>query len=126
MFNSYPILIAAALAAAPAGAAGIDDLVAEWQARAGVTFDPAAGEKLWYADFDGRSCGSCHGIDLTAPGRHEKTGKPIDPIAPSANPDRLTDAATVEKWLKRNCQWTLGRECSDLEKGNLVSWLRTR
>ncbi len=119
------ILITAALAASPA-AAGVDELMSTWQAEAGASFDPGAGAALWHTDFDGRSCGSCHGADLTAPGRHEKTGKPIDPVAPSANPERLTEARSVDKWLKRNCQWTLGRDCTALEKGNLVTWLRTQ
>jgi hypothetical protein len=32
----------------------------------------------------------------------------------------------IEKWLRRNCNWTLGRECSAREKGDLLSFLRSQ
>ena len=55
---------------------------------------------------------------------HPQTGKPIKPLAPSANPQRLTDLREINKWLLRNCKWTLGRECSAQEKGDFLTWLR--
>lgn len=94
--------------------------------------DAAAGAAAWtqaYAQTDGspqRSCVSCHGRDLTAPGRHTVTGKPIEPLAPSVDPRRLTDTAKVEKWLLRNCRWTLGRECTVEEKTDFVAYIRTQ
>jgi len=52
-------------------------------------------------------------------------------MSPSVNPDRLTDSKKVNKWFKRNCKWTLGRECTAQEKSNFflikyVSKLRLR
>ncbi len=94
--------------------------------------DPAAGLAAWtleHPQADGspaRSCVTCHGRDLTQPGRHAKTGKVIEPLAPSVNPQRLTDPAKVEKWLTRNCTWTLGRECSASEKVNFISYIKTQ
>jgi hypothetical protein len=94
--------------------------------------DAAAGAAGWtkeYPQTDGsppRSCVTCHGRDLTAPGRHAVTNKVIEPLAPSVNPQRLTDQAKVEKWLLRNCRWTLGRECTPGEKANFVSYIETR
>ncbi|MCG6896774.1 MAG: DUF1924 domain-containing protein [Thiocapsa sp.] len=94
--------------------------------------DAAAGAAAWikaYPQADGsagRSCVTCHGRDLTAPGRHAVTHKVIEPLAPSMNPQRLTDSAKVEKWLLRNCRWTLGRECSPQEKANFISYIRTQ
>ena len=88
------------------------------------SFSPARGEALWYSDHDGRQCTSCHLDSLFAPGRHQKTGKVIEPMAPSVNPKRLTDRKKMKKWLLRNCKWTLGRECTALEKGDILVWLR--
>ncbi|MGB5833069.1 MAG: DUF1924 domain-containing protein [Thiohalocapsa sp.] len=73
-----------------------------------------------------RSCATCHTADLTKTGRHAKTGKPIEPLAPSVNPTRLTDPKKVEKWLLRNCRWTLGRECTGAEKTDFLSYIKSQ
>jgi mono/diheme cytochrome c family protein len=94
--------------------------------------DAAAGAAAWtkeYPQTDGsppRSCVACHGRDLTQPGRHAVTNKVIEPLAPSVNPQRLTDQAKVEKWLLRNCRWTLGRECTPEEKADFISYIETQ
>lgn len=94
--------------------------------------DPQAGQAAWTKEFaqnDGspaRSCTTCHGRDLTKPGRHAKTGKTIEPMAPSVNQQRLTDTAKVEKWLKRNCNWTMGRECTADEKADFIAYIKTQ
>jgi hypothetical protein len=99
---------------------------------ASIAADATAGAAGWtkeYAQTDGsppRSCVTCHGRDLTKPGRHAVTNKVIEPLAPSVNPQRLTDQAKVEKWLLRNCRWTLGRECTSEEKANFVSYIETQ
>ncbi|MBV5273127.1 MAG: DUF1924 domain-containing protein, partial [Lamprocystis purpurea] len=72
-----------------------------------------------------RSCVTCHGTDLTKPGKHATTGKPIEPLAVSANSERLTDPAKVEKWFGRNCRWTLGRDCTPQEKGDFVRYIQS-
>lgn len=69
------------------------------------------------------SCASCHTDDPTREGSHARTGKPIAPLAPAADPARFTDAAKVEKWFRRNCNDVLGRECSAQEKGDVLTWL---
>ena len=58
-------------------------------------------------------------------GSHAATDKPIAPLAPAFNTERLTDAAKTEKWLRRNCNDVVGRECSAAEKADVISWLRT-
>jgi mono/diheme cytochrome c family protein len=93
------------------------------QAGGAGPFSAAAGEALWLQDNNGRSCASCHGRDPSQPGKHQKTGKPIEPMTVHANPERFTDAAKTEKWFLRNCRWTLGRECSAQEKGDVITWL---
>jgi len=92
----------------------------------------AEGRDAWIMEHpqaDGstpRSCASCHTADLAGPGRHVKTGKPIDPMAPSVNPARLRDPEKVEKWLLRNCRWTLGRECTRGEKADFIDYIKSR
>lgn len=93
------------------------------QAAGAGPFSAAAGKALWLQDNNGRSCATCHGSDPAQPGKHQKTGKPIEPMALHANPERFTDAAKTEKWFLRNCRWTLGRECSAQEKGDVITWL---
>jgi hypothetical protein len=69
------------------------------------------------------ACTSCHGTDPRMSGRHAVTGKVIEPLAPSANPARLADAARTEKWFRRNCKDVLARECTVAEKADVVAWL---
>jgi hypothetical protein len=95
------------------------------------SFSASAGDALWQRKFpsaDGaqRACTGCHTSDLRQPGRHAVTGKAIDPMAPSVNPKRLSERRQIEKWFKRNCKWTLGRECTPQEKGDLLSFLRNQ
>lgn len=69
------------------------------------------------------SCSSCHTENPAAPGRHATTGKPIQPLAPSANAQRFANPEKVEKWFRRNCKDVVGRECSPGEKADIVAWL---
>lgn len=69
------------------------------------------------------SCASCHGNPPTRAGRHASTGKPIDAMAPAANPNAFTDAAKVDKWFRRNCKDVLQRECSAAEKADVLAYL---
>ncbi len=55
-----------------------------------------------------------------------RTGKAIEPLAPSVNPKRLSDTAKVEKWFTRNCKWTVGRACAPQEKGDVLSFIRAQ
>lgn len=71
------------------------------------------------------SCATCHGDRPVSTGRHASTGKPIDPLAPSANPERFTRAEKVEKWFKRNCNDVLGRACTPAEKADVLAYLVT-
>lgn len=70
-----------------------------------------------------RHLATCHGSDPTGAGKHAKTGKSIAALAPTANPERFSDAAKVEKWFRRNCKDVLSRECTALEKGDVMAFL---
>jgi cytochrome b len=89
-------------------------------------FSAEAGRRIYLAEHaaggERVSCSSCHTPD---PRRRGLTpaGKVVEPLAPAANPDRLTDPRDVEKWFKRNCKQVMGRECTAEEKGHFVTFL---
>lgn len=113
-----------------AHATAVTDLLQQYQAQGAGQFEAQAGKTLWTRSFgmsaEGkeRRCATCHTEDLRQTGKHIKTGKTIEPLAPSVNTRRLTDIAEIEKWFKRNCEWTLGRECNAQEKGDFLSYIR--
>ncbi|HEX5636129.1 MAG TPA: DUF1924 domain-containing protein, partial [Gammaproteobacteria bacterium] len=72
------------------------------------------------------NCASCHKQDLRQTGSHIRTRKPIEPMAPSANPQRLTDIKQIEKWFLRNCKGTWGRECTAQEKGDFLVYIQSQ
>lgn len=91
-------------------------------------FSVASGDKFFHAaakHSSGKqvSCASCHTDNPRNAGKHERTSKEILPLAPATNKDRFTDAATVEKWFKRNCHDVLERECSAQEKGDFIAYV---
>jgi mono/diheme cytochrome c family protein len=86
-------------------------------------FSVAAGQKIYSTKTGELSCSSCHTDSPKSVGKHAKTGKEIQPLAPSANAKRFTDAANVEKWFKRNCNDVLGRACSAQEKGDFMAYV---
>ncbi|SNC72267.1 DUF1924 domain-containing protein [Polynucleobacter victoriensis] len=71
------------------------------------------------------SCASCHGVPPTKEGKHASTDKTISPLAPAFNSKRFTDEAKVNKWFKRNCNDVLGRECSPIEKADVMAYLNS-
>ena len=69
------------------------------------------------------SCSSCHTENPKNEGKHIVTEKVIKPLAPSANPERFTHLAKIEKWFKRNCNDVVKRECTAQEKGDIIAYL---
>jgi len=100
-----------------------------FEAQGAGNFSADGVKDLWVQEHkakDGkmRSCSTCHGTDLTKSGKHARTGKVIDPMAVSVNPERFTDPKKIKKWFKRNCKWAWGRECTPQEKGNLLTFFK--
>ncbi len=122
-------VIAVFLFSQTVSASTVDVLLDTYQQQGAGPFSAEAGQLFWgkiYSSKDGgqdRQCATCHSDDLTKPSKHVKTGKVIEPLAPSVNSQRFTDEKKIEKWFKRNCKWTLGRECSAQEKGDLLMFL---
>jgi hypothetical protein len=108
----------------------LDNMLETFKASGAGPFSAEQGHKAWQRTVvdvksgRSRSCGDCHGDDLTKPGKHIKTGKRIEPMAPSINSKRLSDSKKVNKWFKRNCKWTWGRECAPQEKGDFLLFLQ--
>lgn len=125
------ILIMIALISIPfssshAGNAVVNNLLKNYAAQGADTANAEQGKQLWGKTFNTngeRSCASCHTNDLTQNGKHIKTNKHIKPMSPSVNTERLTDEKKVSKWFKRNCKWTLGRECTAQEKSNILVYI---
>ena len=129
--SGLALVAAVGLAAPPAFAETPNGVLASFQKEAAGTsgfkeFSAARGEQLFKAKHGKEwSCSSCHTDNPAALGKHANTGKEIRPLAPSANTERFTDMAKVEKWFKRNCNDVLGRVCTPQEKGDVLSYLLT-
>ena len=125
-------VVLAALGMSSCFAAAVDDLLQRYRTQGAGPFDPAVGAAQWdrpvvnAAAGETRRCSLCHSTNLRSVGKHATTGKRIEPLAPAANPARLTDAEKIEKWLLRNCKWTWGRECTPQEKGNFLVMMRAQ
>jgi len=114
---------------AMAASSAVDGLLAGYAAQGAGDFSAERGKAMWnesHASREGNvSFASCHGTDLRQGGKHVRTGKLIEPMAPSVNAERLTDPAKVEKWFLRNCKATLGRECTAQEKGDFLTYIQS-
>lgn len=120
MLLGLPGLPIGALAATPA------QILAELQAQAGGGASVERGRQLYHGKFAGEkaeSCAACHTPNPRDGGRHVRTNKAIDPLAPSVNPERFTDMAKVEKWFKRNCNEVLNRACTAQERADFAAYV---
>lgn len=108
-----------------AGDTSPDALLTQYQQVAGQKADRLRGQKFFNATASNDlSCASCHGTSPAQPGKHASTGKSIAPLAPLVNPERFSDSAKVEKWFRRNCKDVLNRECTPLEKADVVAYVK--
>lgn len=115
-------------------AAGVDDLINHYAIQAKsemssfVGFDANRGKALYLKEFtsgkrDTPSCTSCHTSNPTQIGE-TRAGKAIEPLAVSANPKRYQTLKKAEKWFRRNCKSVLGRECTTIEKGDFLTFMK--
>jgi len=125
------MLVGLVLTSSWAVAAVPGDFLQQWRAQAQAAgagtaeFSAARGQQLFTRRVTDWSCSSCHTSDPRRQGQHATTSKAIQPLAPAANPARFSDPAKVDKWFRRNCRDVLGRECTALEKGDVLTWLLT-
>jgi cytochrome c553 len=118
------LVFAAAVTSTLANAVTPAALLADYTAKAGTAASTARGQQL-FTQSHGKewSCASCHGATPNQVGKHASTAKPISALAPAFNSERFTDAAKTEKWFRRNCNDVIGRECTAMEKADVLSWL---
>jgi hypothetical protein len=107
-----------------------EEIIQHYQSQSALPLSSERGQKLWEREGitkanKTRRCNSCHHKDLTRAGRHAKSKKVIEPMAASINPQRYQKLKKVEKWFKRNCKWTFGRECTPQERGDIFTYLLT-
>jgi len=123
-FTRHTATVLTSLAMALPLAAAANPILDGYKAEIKGTFTAAAGEKLYNTVGPKQlACASCHTNSPKNVGKHAKTNKAIDPMAPSVNAKRFTDAANVEKWFKRNCNDALGRACTTQEKGDFMTYV---
>lgn len=131
MKRAILIILCAISTPALASEEDVNQMLDSYRARGANEFDAARGKAMWSEKYiqkkSGKqvSCATCHTENLTQTGSHVRTGKLIEPMAPSVNPERLSDPAKIRKWFKRNCKWTLGRECTPQEKGDFLSFIQS-
>jgi hypothetical protein len=129
--SGLALAVVAGLATQPALAETPSEMLASIQKEASGTpgfqgFSAARGESFFKTKHGSEwSCSSCHTDNPAASGKHAKTGKVIDPLAPSANAERFTSPKKMEKWFKRNCNDVLNRVCTPQEKGDVLAYLLT-
>ena len=116
----------------PASAEHLSDFLSYFSSQAKTEnpsfagFSPSRGEQFFKSPHAAEwSCSSCHSENPKETGKHIVTQKAIDPLAPSVNTERFTNPAKVEKWFKRNCKDVVGRECTSIEKGDVLSYLQS-
>ncbi|MCE5195413.1 MAG: DUF1924 domain-containing protein [Nitrospiraceae bacterium] len=91
-------------------------------------FSAERGRKLFFEEVSHKelgkiSCATCHTNDLKKQGKNAKTGKIIEPLAPSVNKQSLTTVKNIEKWLKRNFKDVFNREGTAREKGDALLFI---
>lgn len=96
----------------------------KWSQAAGRAGNASQGELFFSSKHAGQwSCASCHGAPPVGAGKHASTGKSIQPLAPAGNPEAFTDTAKIDKWFRRNCKDVLNRECTAVEKADVLAYL---
>ena len=119
LLTAFPVLASEAV---------ISQVQEGYRAEGAGDFSAERGKQMWTQQHTDQesgkpiSCATCHSENLKQAGAHAKTGKRIEPMAASANPEGLNDPKKIEKWFLRNCKGTFGRECTVQEKGDFLSY----
>ena len=101
---------------------------ADKKKSAAESFSADNGRQIYLAsrNWEGEeqpACATCHTDDPKKVGKHIISKKPINPLAPAANPERFTDIAKVEKNFSKHCNELYNRDCTAQEKGHFLTYL---
>jgi len=125
-FLTMCVVACALLSGSPAWAGNTtpEAQLQKWNETAGEVGQAGRGQTFFTQKHGNEwSCASCHGNPPTTHGRHADTGKTLKPLAPTVNPQSLTDQSRIDKWFRRNCKDVLKRECTPMEKADVLAWL---
>jgi len=107
----------------------VNDMFKQYKQSGVSAYSEQNGKILWNKEYKNKktgkpqNCATCHGSNLELAGKHMRTGKPIKAMALSVNSTRYSDVKKIKKWFKRNCKWTMGRECSVQEQADILAYL---
>ena len=78
-----------------------------------------------FAHHDPIPCRACHVMFDRWPNGIPRMRRQILAFAPAENPERFSSDVMVERWFEINCRYLLKRDCTPVEKGDLITWLMT-
>ncbi len=82
-------------------------------------------KKLVMIDGKELACATCHTDNPANKGKHNETGKAIQPMAPAVNPKRFADLNESAKGFTKHCKQVYGKDCSAKDKGNFIAYVLT-
>jgi cytochrome c peroxidase len=71
------------------------------------------------------SCAACHTDNPANSGKHNESGNPIKPMAPSVNPQRFSSVNKSAAAFSKHCRDLYGKDCSAQDKGDFITYLLT-
>jgi hypothetical protein len=71
------------------------------------------------------SCSACHTDNPANVGKHNESGKAIQPMSPVVNPKRFSEVQKSEKGFTKHCKDLYGKDCSAQDKGNFITYVLT-
>ena len=71
------------------------------------------------------ACATCHTDNPAAMGKHNETGKAIQPMSPNTNPKRFSNVNESAKGFTKHCKQVYGKDCSAKDKGNFITYVLT-
>jgi len=82
-------------------------------------------KKLVMIDGKELACATCHTDNPANVGKHNETGKPIQPMSPSVNKKRFSNLNDSAKGFTKHCKQIYGKDCAAKDKGNFITYLLT-
>jgi hypothetical protein len=119
------VLLGSVISANALAEEGYQLALKNYREQAGQAFSAERGKALWEKKVYGKSCTKCHNSDITKPGKKHVLFLTFDiaPMALSANPKLFEDPKDADKAFDKRCNQVFRRQCSALEKGDILTYL---